>query len=74
MRKEIRDTETQSEEAHVQVEAEIGEMLPQAEEHRRAVGGHQKPGEGPGTDAPLEPPEGTYPAHNLISDFCPLGL
>lgn len=30
MRKELRDTEAQRDKGHVQVEAEIGEMLPQA--------------------------------------------
>ena len=46
-----------------------GEDEGRDQEGQRLSVNHQKPGEGPGTDSPSRPLEGTNPADTLISDF-----
>lgn len=48
------------------MEAEIREMLPEAQEHERLPANHQEPGNRPGKGSPSQTPERFHPADALI--------
>lgn len=56
-------------ELYMNMKAEIGVMRLQMKDHQRSLENHQKPGEGPRTQSPSPPSEGTNKADILILAF-----